>query len=168
MTLRRTLALSTILLSATVAAATVSVGQQAPPLSLEDVNENGFSLESKRDMPLVLLFTTKDLGDHSLAWHDSIHAHVNDVQIQSVLDLSDVSRFLRAIAKRRIAAKGSKAVLDWDGEVSQRWRGEDRSEVVVIAVSPDNVVRFMLRGSPEPESVGKVTRTLGDMVRDAE
>ncbi len=140
----------------------VAVGDSAPQFSLDNANDSTFSMTHPRAEPLVLLFTTKDLGDYSLAWHDSIHTHAPDAQIQSVLDLSDVSSWVHGVARIRIKAKGSKAIIDWDGEISEQWRGEDRSHVVVFLIAPDNRVELVLRGNATRENVVSVVRTLAE------
>ena len=161
--LRNSLAFLAALLFALPAFAKVAAGQDAPPLSLANANDSTFSTTHPRTTPLVLAFTTRDLGDYSLAWHDSIHAHVEGVKIQSVLDLSDVSSWLHGLARIRIKAKGSKAVIDWDGEASKAWRGEDRSKVVMVGISTDNVIRFVIPGTPTAENLAKAVQALREM-----
>lgn len=143
----------------------VAQGQRGSNFTLSNINDSTFALSTPRTGPLVLVFTTKDLGDYSLAWHDSLHARVgHDLRVQSVLDLSDVSRWLRVAAKIKIRASGSRALLDWDGQVSRTWRGDDRSQVVVMGVSPDNVVRFITTGNPTPANVAQATQAVRQMM----
>ncbi|OQB38324.1 MAG: hypothetical protein BWY06_02032 [Candidatus Latescibacteria bacterium ADurb.Bin168] len=141
--------------------AAVSVGQKGSDFSLSNVDDVRFSLATPRTTPLVLIFTTKDLGSVSQPWRDSLTTALGSAaQIQTVLDLGDVSRFLHSVARTRIRAQKSKAVLDWDGSVSTAWRGNDRSRVVVMVVAPDNTVRFMLSGVPVSPNVRQVTEAV--------
>ena len=155
-----TVLFTAVLLTTACVSADVLVGQTAPSLELQNANDSTFTLASQRTQPLVLIFTTRDLGDFSLAWHDSIHTRMPDVQIQSVLDLSDVSGWLHGLAKVRIRAKGSKAIVDWDGEVSEQWRGEDRSQVVLFGLWTDNSVRFVVRGNADSERINDAVSAL--------
>lgn len=128
----------------------------APHFTLTDVEDQEFSTETPRATPLIVILTTKDLGDFSLAWRDSLESRELDAGIVTVLDLNDVSRFLRPIARLKISAKGSKAFLDWDGEVSEAWRGEDNSQVVVMVVAPDNTVQTVVKGAGTSESIAEI------------
>jgi len=135
------------------AVAQVGIGGNAPHFTLSDVNGAEFSTETSRTEPLVVIFTNKDLGDESMAWRDSLLARRADTKIVTVLDLDDVPRMLRSVARRRIAEKGSVAVLDWDGKVSKAWRGADRSQIVVMVVGPGNTVARSAIGNLSPENL---------------
>ncbi|HQI76176.1 MAG TPA: hypothetical protein PK384_06670 [Candidatus Latescibacteria bacterium] len=159
--MRRFLAASLFLAVALPAVAAVSVGQKGSDFSLSNVDDVRFSLATPRTTPLVLIFTTKDLGNVSQPWRDSLTTTLgSSAQIQTVLDLGDVSRFLHSVARTRIRAQKSKAILDWDGSVSTAWRGTDRSRVVVMVVAPDNTVRFILSGIPVSPNVRQVTEAV--------
>jgi len=132
-------------------AAQVEIGANAPHFTLSDVNGTEFSTETARTEPLVVIFSNKDLGDQSIAWRDSLLARSADTKIVTVLDLDDVPRMLRGVARKRIADKGSVAVLDWDGKVSKAWRGSDRSQIVVMVVGPENNVTRSVTGNLSPE-----------------
>lgn len=142
-----------IVSAASLAVAQIAPGGTAPHFTLSDVNDREFSSETQRTKPLFVIFSTKDLGDASLAWRDSLSAAELDVEIETVIDLSDVSRLLRSIARSRIQDAGSVALLDWNGEVSQSWRGKERSQVVVMIADPANRVSFAITGDPTSENL---------------
>jgi hypothetical protein len=146
----------TALMIGSAVLAAVGGGDTAPHFTLSDINDAEYSTRTERTTALVVIFSTKDLGDFSLAWRDSLTTHGVAADIQTVLDLDDVSRFLRPIARLKIANKGSKAVLDWDGSVSEAWRGEDRSQVVTMVVASDNTVMLVVTGEATSENVGEV------------
>jgi len=161
---RRALSVIVALLVAVPAFGKVAVGQAGPSFTLKDVRDSTFSTARPRTRPLVLLFGTKDLADFSLAWGDSIRAHMRgSVIVQPVLDLGDVSRLLRPVARQRISAKRSRAVLDWDGHVSEAWRGTDRSQMVAIGVSPNNVACFIVTGQATAANVRQATQAIQAM-----
>jgi hypothetical protein len=147
---------ATALMIGSVVFAAVGVGDTAPHFTLSDINDTEYTTRTERTAALVVIFSTKDLGSFSLAWRDSLTTHGVSADIQTVLDLDDVSRFLRPIARMRIADKGSKAVLDWDGSVSEAWRGADRSQVVTMVVAPDNAVMLVVTGQATSENVGEI------------
>ena len=139
----------------------ITPGQTGSAFSLSDVNDSTFSLARLRTKPLVLIFTTKDLGDYSLAWRDSLAKRLgNTVEIQTIIDLSDVSSWQRGLAKLRIKMKGSRALLDWDGRTAGTWRGTRRDQVVVIGVSPENVARFRAVGTATTENIVAATEAI--------
>jgi len=153
-----------LLLFGTPALGQVAPGRTRPAFSLSNVRDSTFALATPRTRPLILIFTTKDLGDYSMAWRDSLTSRAgNGVEIQTILDLSDVSGWQRGLARLKIRAKGSKALLDWDGKVAGAWRGPGRSQVVVYAVSPDNIVRLSLAGNATPENVRQVIQSARQM-----
>jgi hypothetical protein len=161
-------AMGLLLILCIAASAVVKPEEKAKPFALKNADDVEFNLSATRTGPLVLLFTTRDLGDFSLAWHDSIHAYCPKVKVQSVLDLSDVSSWLHGLAKIKIRAKGSTSIIDWDGEVSEAWRGKDRSEIVAVGLHPDNTVMFVVKGKPEPANVKAVTDVLKVLKKTAE
>jgi hypothetical protein len=135
----------------------VAVGQKGSDFALSNVDDVRFALSTARTTPLVVIFSTKDLGEISKPWRDSLTTALGtSAQIQTVLDLGDVSRFLHSVARTRIRGQKSKALLDWDGAVSTRWRGANRAQVVVMVVTPDNTVRFVLTGIPVSPNVRQV------------
>lgn len=144
----------------------ITLGQTGSAFSLSNINDSTFSLASPRTRPVVLIFTTKDLGDYSLAWRDSLASRLgNTVEIQTIIDLSDVSSWQRGLAKVRMKMKGSRALLDWDGRTAGAWRGTRRDQVVVIGVTPDNVARFRAVGAATPENVAAATEAIRQMSR---
>ena len=153
-------AMGLLLILCISASAAVKPEDKAKPFMLKNADGTEFSLANARTGPLVLLFTTRDLGDFSLACHDSIHVYCPKVKVQSVLDLSDVSSWKHGLAKVMIRAKGSTSIIDWDGEVSEAWRGKDRKDVVAVGLMPDNTVMFVVKGKPEPANVKAVTDAL--------
>lgn len=151
----RLLALLTLALVSTTVAQ-VEIGGNAPHFTLSDGNDIEFSTRTARTEPLVVIFTNKDLGDESIAWRDSLVARSPEIKIVTVLDLKDVPRLFRGTARKRIAEKGSVAVLDWDGEVAKAWRGSDRSQVVVMVVGPQNTVARSTTGKLSPEGLDTI------------
>ena len=145
------------------AAADVAVGDRAPDFTLTNIFDSTFALSAPRAEAIVVIITEKDIGDFSTAWRDSLRQHVENPVFSTVLDMGDVSRFLRPIARSRIRDKGTKAFIDWDGEVSEAWRGEDRSQVYLYGVTTDNVVRFRVVGNPTAENVRRASEAIAAM-----
>ena len=82
---------------------------------------------------------------------DSLPARRADTKIVTVLDLDDV-HVCFARPRRRIAEKGSVAVLDWDGKVSKAWARLQRP-IVVMVVGPGNTVARSAIGNLSPENL---------------
>lgn len=160
---RVSLAVAATFLLSIPAVADVSVGARAPDFALTNIFDSTCALSAPRAECIIVIITEKDIGDVSTAWRDSIRQHVANTVFATVLDMGEVSRFLRPIARSRIRDKGTKAFIDWDGEVSEAWRGGDRSQVYLYGVTPDNVVRFRIVGNPTSENVRRAVEELGTM-----
>jgi hypothetical protein len=147
------MALFAALAMAAGASAEAVVGERGPDFELMNISDSTFVFSAPRPAPTIVMVTHHEIGDFSRAWRDSLRLHVDNPEFHTVLDMGDVSSFLRFIARSRIRDKGTKAFIDWDGEVSEEWRGEDRSKVYLYGVTPDGVVRFVVAGTPSPENV---------------
>ncbi len=157
----RHIALIAALLIASSSGAEVSVGDNAPGFDLSNIYDSTFALGTPRIEPIVVIITEKDIGDFNVAWRDSLRTRLDSLVFCTVLDLGDVSRFLHFIARGRIRDKGTKAFIDWNGEVSEAWRGDDRTQVYLYGVTPDNVVRFRTVGTQRPSWSTGPPRTSG-------
>jgi len=165
-----------ILLAAALVAArawaAVVIDAPAPPLALADIRGAIFSLDEPREGSLVLIFAPSGQGEQAYAWRDSIDVEAGtrasesataDRRILIVSDLSRISRPMRGSLRTRLRERLADVLLDWDGAVSRAWRGEDRGRIVVIGVSPDNVVRFVIRGNATGENVRRAAAEIERM-----
>lgn len=153
--------LSGIVMSA-AAHADVSVGDVAPHFTLSRINGDEFSTRTPRTGPLIVFFSVAGLGRTPWGWRDSLRTHRAEFEYVWVGDLGAIPWFLRPLVRRELRNENDiYSLLDWNGDVSEAWRGRDRTQLVVVVVAPDNRVRAIERGYATAGGVRAVIEATG-------
>jgi hypothetical protein len=149
----------TVFVVVTAAKADVSVGDIAPDFALNTVDGHEFSTQTPRDRQLIVFFSAPGLGHTPWGWRDSLRVLYADSSFEyaRVGDFGDWSWFLRPIIRRELKNENdTQSLLDWNGEVSEAWRGKDRSKLALVVVTPKNRVIAIARGYANAENVRAV------------
>ncbi len=179
--LPRVLLLAAILTFAAPAFGVATVGKPAPPLATRiETHRVDFSIDSARTKPLVLFFISRDQRRETRAWRDTLSVYSDSTDVLTIVGTaarqsrpsrSDRRRAAevhgtqvpdRRVRRRERPNAASVPIIDRDGSIFRAWCGPIRSELVLVVVSTDNIVRTIQRGPMTQRSFRHVLRAIRD------
>lgn len=110
--------------------------------TLSDQFERGFDIAQLRGRSVVVLVADKEGADGQRLWLSSLRASLpTSATVIATADLVGAPRLLRGVIRKGFPKDTSARILmDWDGRVARRLRGE-RDHLVAVVFGPDGAPR---------------------------